>query len=227
MRNRNLAWAIVVGILLSAARPAAAQEPRASLLTPAPQTGFTLTNQPLFGEEAQNQPTSRDPEVGFGFGIKGGPLFTTFNQQNVSFENKTGFLVGIWFGGNRTGTVGVEGEVMYGKKGTGSVDLYFLEIPVLLRVNVGSQSINKWVVYGIGGPAFDIKLKARQGDLDVASNYAGLNIGIIGGAGFEIFRFLIEARGNWGIRNVVGGDLANAIEIKDKSFALLFGVRLN
>ena len=233
MRNRNLAWAIVVGILLSAAWPASAQEPRASLLTPAPQTGFTLTNQPLFGEEAQNQRTSSDPEVGFGFGIKGGPLFASANTDSFRFENKIGFLVGIWFGGNRTGSVGVMGEVMYGKKGTpvtsgvGDVELYFIEIPILLRVNVGTQSINKWVVYGIAGPTFDIKLKGRQGDLDVKSNYSGLDIGVIAGGGIEILRFLVEARGNWGLRNVVGGNLANTVEIKDKSFALLFGVRLN
>jgi hypothetical protein len=122
---------------------------------------------------------------------------------------------------------------MYGKKGvpnpggTGNVDLYFIEIPVLLRVNVGTQSINKWVVYGIVGPAFDIKLKGRQGDLDVAANYEGLNIGIMGGAGFEIFRFLVEGRGNWGVRNVIAGDLAPRFEIRDRSFALLFGVRFN
>jgi hypothetical protein len=240
MVNRNRTTFLVAVLLASATmtRSAAAQDLRAPLFPPATQTVFRLTNQPLFGEnvqppqpQQQQQRGSKDPEFGFGFGIKGGPLFASVNTTSFSFENKTGFLVGIWFGGNRTGTVGVEGEVMYGKKGapvtsgTGNVDLYFIEIPILFRVNVGTQSINKWVVYGIAGPAFDIKLKGKQNDLDVSDNYAGLDIGVIAGGGFEILRFLIEARGKWGQRNL--NNLANSVEIKDKSFVLLFGVRLN
>ena len=239
MRIPNVARAAMMAVLVSMVSmtisgPAIAQELSAPQASPEAQTDFKLTSQPLFGEAAQNQNRgSRDPELGFGFGIKGGPLFASVNQESFTFENKTGFLVGIWFGGNRTGTVGVEGEVMYGKKGApklpgpADVDLYFIEIPILLRVNVGSQSINKWVVYGIVGPAFDIKLKGKQNDLDVSDNYSGLDIGVIGGAGFEIFRFLIEARGNWGLRAVNSGNLSNAVEIKDKSFVLLFGVRIS
>ena len=236
MRMRGFTCAIL-GVLLASAigvRSAGAQELRTPVFSSAPPTSLPLTRQPLFdlaGGPPQ-PPASKDPEHGFGFGIKGGPLFASIDTTTFAVENKNGFLVGIWFGGNRTGTVGVEGEVMYGKKGaptlsgSGGVDFYFIEIPILLRVNIGSQSINKWVVYGIAGPAFDIKLKANQGNLDVASNYAGLDVGIIGGAGVEIFRFLIEARGNWGVRNV-NANVVNTVEFKDKSFAVLLGVRLN
>lgn len=234
MRTRNIVLAAVIATAVSMTTSrASAQDLPPTQPSPDVPADFKLTNQPLFGEAAQNQNRARDPELGFGFGIKGGPLFASANTSNFSFENKTGFLVGIWFGGNRTGTVGIEGEVMYGKKGvpvtsgSGNVDLYFIEIPVLFRVNVGSASINKWVVYGIFGPSFDIKLKEKQNDLDVSDNYSGLDIGVIAGGGFEIFRFLIEARGNWGLRNVAGGNLANATEIKEKSFVVLFGVRIN
>src|SRR5262245_5600559 len=207
MRTRNVALAAAIAVTpITMSRPAAAQEPASPQSSSGVPADFKLTNQPLFGEAAQNQNRGpRDPELGFGFGIKGGPLFASANTSNYSFENKTGFLVGVWFGGNRTGTIGIEGEVMYGKKGapvtsgSGNVDLYFIEIPVLFRVNVGSASINKWVVYGIFGPSFDIKLKGKQNDLDVSDNYSGLDIGVIAGGGFEIFRFLIEARGNWGL----------------------------
>jgi len=82
-------------------------------------------------------------------------------------------------------------------------------------------------VYGVVGPSFNIGLKARQSDLDVASNYESFDTDIVGGVGVEITRFIIEVRGMWGLRNVVGGDLANNFSIKDKSFAIMFGVRVS
>jgi len=170
---------------------------------------------------------------GIGVGAKVGPLFTTYSADNLNFKNKTGLMGGIWFGGNRSGAVGIMGEVMYAKKSaetqipSATTDLYYLEIPVLLRVNVGSRSREKVAGYVIVGPAADIKLKAKQNDLDVSDNYEGLDIGVIGGAGVEINRFLVEGRINWGLRNVVAGNLANTTKITTRTVAILFGVRFN
>jgi hypothetical protein len=139
---------------------------------------------------------------------------------------------GIWFGGNRTGAVGIQAEIMYAKKNVpsplvtaGDVDLQYLEIPVMARLNLGSS--NKAAGYILVGPAFDINLKADLNGLDVKSQYQGLDLGLIAGAGVEITRFLIEGRYNWGLRNVVNGDLTNTSEIKTRTFAILFGVRFN
>jgi hypothetical protein len=242
MRVRSLMSAVLLAAVMSGAVAvqASAQALRPSDFSPSPERrDFTLTSQPLFGTseaQATTARTQRDPELGFGFGVKGGPLFLTFKPKDATtnpFESRNGWMAGVFFGGNRPGIVGVQPEVLYGKKGAPTVsgtqqtDLYFIEIPVLLRINIGTQSINKWVVYGIVGPAFDIKLKGKQGDLDVGDNYAGLDFGIVAGAGFEIFRFLVEGRGNWGVRNVVGGSLADLIDVRDRSFALLFGFRIN
>lgn len=229
---------VAMMMALTAWRPAAAQE-AAQASPPSALSEFTLTNQPLFestgsaGAAAQRK--ARDPEAGFGFGIKAGPLFSTFNQDNPTapFQNKTGFMGGIWFGGNRPGLVGVMGEVLYVRKGstqtigteTFDTDLYFIEIPVLVRVNVGTQSINKWVIYGIAGPAFDIKLKGKVNNIDLSDNYNGLNVDVVAGVGVELFRFLIEGRGNWGVRNVFKSGLG--LDTKDRSFALLFGIRIS
>ena len=170
---------------------------------------------------------------GIGVGAKVGPLFSTFTADNLSFKNKTGLMGGIWFGGNRSGAVGIQGEVLYAKKTAetqvpaATTDLYYLEVPVMLRVNVGSRSREKVAGYVIVGPAADIKLKAKQNDLDVSDNYEGLDIGVIGGAGVEISRFLVEGRINWGLRNVVAGNLANTTKITTRTVAILFGVRFN
>jgi hypothetical protein len=178
---------------------------------------------------------------GFGIGAKIGPLWTGFDSatvgsSTVNFKTSTGFEGGIWFGGNRGGLVGVMGEVLYAKKKqevdttgtTGSTTLQYLEIPILLRVNIGSPSRNGISVYGLFGPVFDVNLKAKFGDIDVKDNYESLDLGILGGAGIEITRFLVEGRYNHGLRNVLKSDNAASLaDIKTHSFALLFGVRFN
>src|SRR5262245_14712240 len=112
MRVRSVIAALVTLTVGGAfVRPAFAQE--IQFFPSSTPSDFRLTNQPLFIGDVQStaaQRTQRDPEQGFGFGIKVGPLFSTFNQEGVTFENKTGFLGGIWFGGNRPGLIGVMGE---------------------------------------------------------------------------------------------------------------------
>jgi len=210
MSWRRIGTGVLVFLVVAAVRPAAAQ-------TPTP---------------TQQAQTQRDPEEGFGIGGKFGPLFASLDQTGATITTNNGFIGGLLFGGNRPGLIGVMAEVLYAKKGgtaTNGVatDLYFIEVPVLLRVNVGAKNINKFSTYGIVGPAFDILLKGQQGNLDVKSNYEDLNLSIVGGGGVEFLRFLVEARGMWGVRNINKGNLANTQEIRDRSFALMFGVRFN
>jgi hypothetical protein len=173
---------------------------------------------------------------GFGVGAKIGPLFTSYNAASCDgcFNTSTGWEGGIWFGGNRGGRVGVMGEILYAKKKqegsqlTGSTSLQYLEIPILMRVNIGSPSRNGISVYGLVGPVFDVNLKASIGDRDVKSNYESLDLGLLFGGGIEITRFLVEGRFNHGLRNVLkSGNLASFGDIKTQSFAVLFGVRFN
>ena len=173
---------------------------------------------------------------GFGIGAKIGPLFTSYSAASCDdcFNTNTGFEGGIWFGGNRGGRVGVMGEILYAKKKqegsglTGSTSLQYLEIPILMRVNIGSRSRSGVSIYGLVGPVFDINLKARLNDLDVKSKYESLDIGILGGVGIEITRFIIEGRFNKGLRNVLKSDnVATFGDIKTRSFAVLFGLRFN
>lgn len=182
---------------------------------------------------AQGQNVSRHSE-GFGFGVKGGLLFSKLSQANVDYKNNNGFEAGIFFGGNRPGVLGVMGEILYAKKGAkGSLgvqtlDNYYLEIPILMRLNIGSANKNTGaIVYGIAGPVFDILLKSQLDGVDVKSRYESLDIGIIGGAGIEVSRFLVEGRYNWGLRNVLKASGGSTTEVKNRSFALLAGLRFN
>jgi hypothetical protein len=178
------------------------------------------------------------PASGAGIGLKLGPLFTSYSAASCDgcFNTNTGFEGGIWFGGNRGGRVGIMGEVLYAKKKqeanngllTGSTSLQYLEIPILARINIGSRSRNGVSIYGLVGPVFDINLKASIGSQDVKSNYESLDLGLLGGVGIEITRFLVEGRFNQGLRNVLkSGNAAAFGDIKTRSFAVLFGFRFN
>lgn len=187
---------------------------------------------PSWAQQTQGV-SSDDDRGGIGIGIKGGPLFATFESSLATnpFEKRTGLIGGLFIGGNRPGLVGVMVEILYAKKSAtvdgDPLDLYYLEVPVLLRVNFGSSNINRGVSgYVIAGPAVNLNLKARQADFDVKDNVEAADLEIHFGGGVEISRFIIEGRYMKGIRNI-GKNLDISEEIKTKAFALLFGVRFN
>lgn len=168
-------------------------------------------------------------------GLKGGPIFSSFDAAQEDFGNNTGFEGGLFFGGNRRGAVGIQGEVLYAKKGSEDVDLHYLEIPLLLRINIGSHSLNGFSVYGIGGPFADIQIKATGPNGEKLSDFFERgDVGFLAGGGLEITRFIVEARYNWGLRGIIRKevdildlDFADVEKIKNRSFAVLFGVRFN
>jgi Outer membrane protein beta-barrel domain len=237
-RSVLLMAALVVGAFALSALPARAQtfgllEQAAAKAQVADTTDTTFLTAGMVAQAPP--PGGRGPRAqGFGIGVKFGPLFTSYSAASCDgcFNTNTGWEGGLWFGGNRGGRVGVMGEILYAKKkasqaGLTGTTLQYLEIPILARINIGSRSRNGVSVYGLVGPVFDINLKAKQGNLDVKSNYESLDLGILGGVGIEITRFLLEARYNKGLRNVLKGGGANITDIKTKSFAVLFGLRFN
>ena len=235
-RYGAMVFSVLVGLgAVATATPASAQQSQqAPALTQsamaAPATAFLTA-----GMVEAAQPSGGNQGVrsqGFGFGVKVGPLFSSFKSANQSYNNKTGLEGGIWFGGNRGGRVGVMGEILYAKKtasqpGLNDVNLYFLEIPILARINVGSASRNGVSVYGLVGSVFDINRKANQKGVNVKKNYESLDMGVLAGVGVEITRFLVEGRFNWGLRNVGKASGLVGNDIKTKSFALLVGLRIN
>jgi len=182
-----------------------------------------------------DQASQSSHHEGFGFGILGGFLFKSISQSPVDGEplaTKTGETIGIFFGGNRPGRVGVEGQLLYNvRKGTtlngDTLSIHSLEIPVLIRVNIGSQSLKGVLGYIIAGPAADIQLNANLLSQSPVKNYKGLNIDAVFGGGIEITRFFIEAREDIGMFSVNNGNLFGASTIHTKTFALLFGFRIN
>lgn len=193
--------------------------------TPALAQGQITTNTSVSNSSSEHD--------GIGVGIKAGPLFSNINSDVISspLDTRTGWIGGLFFGGNRPGIVGVGADVLYARKkvGTPAGDLTFdyLEVPVYLRVNAGTRSLNGFNVYGLVGPAFDFRLKGKLNFEDSpADQMQEIDVGVTAGAGIEITRFIVEGRYTQGFRNL-GKDLTQNDKITTKSFAVMFGVRFN
>jgi hypothetical protein len=179
-------------------------------------------------------PASAQSAQGVGVGIKGGLLFSNldFGANDDFLTNKTGFIGGLFFGGNRGGILGVEADIFYARKGTRlsedgpDVNIDVLEIPVLLRVNAGSRSLSGVSLYGLAGPALDFRLKSEFDGVDIIDFTKGYDVNLVFGAGIEVTRFLAEVRYNHGLRNI-SKNFSASDEIKTRSWALLVGVRFN
>ena len=114
--------ALAVSAMVAGAAPARAQQASGSLGQAIATAGSTDTSSFLVtgiatsAAEGQQSSSGGARAEGFGVGAKIGPLFTSYSQANKKFNSSSGFEGGIWFGGNRGGTVGVMGEILYAKK---------------------------------------------------------------------------------------------------------------
>ena len=178
------------------------------------------------------QPAAAQKADGIGVGVKGGLLFNSlhFGSNSDFLENKTGLIGGLFVGGNRGGLLGVEADIFYARKGgkANGKDLNYdvLEVPLLLRLNLGSKSLSGVSLYGLAGPAMDFRLKSQFGGLDIVDFTQGYDVNLVLGGGVEITRFLAEVRYNEGLRNI-SKNFSASNDIKTRSFALLIGVRFN
>ena len=185
-------------------------------------------------QPATPPPTQSSSAAGLGFGIKGGWIYSSFSQAGESLDSRGGWEAGIFFGGNRGGVVGLMGELLYARKSfeegvvLKTTNLDYFEIPVLLRLNIGSSNRNKGVIfYGLAGPVFDINLKAEQDGVDVSDDYEKFDIGVLAGGGLEISRIILEARYNWGLKNLLKNSGTFSGDLKNQTFALIGGIRFN
>jgi hypothetical protein len=161
---------------------------------------------------------------GIGVGVKGGFLHSSFDATEA-IDSGEGWQAGLFFGGNRPGTLGFMGEFNVLAKKSGDSTLYYFQVPALLRVNIGSTGtgLNDAIVYGIAGPSLDLLFKD---DLAITTDEVErVDVSIVAGVGFEISRFIIEGRGTWGFRNIAKE--TNARDVKSTTFAILAGLRFN
>jgi hypothetical protein len=173
-----------------------------------------------------------DSEEGFGIGVKIGPLWSNLDLDDdvTPADRKAGFLGGIWFGGNRSGTIGVMGEVNYGRRkselGTQEFKQDFINVNAFLRGNFGSESREGVAGYVIAGPGIDINLTTELDDVDIKDDVENFTVDLVLGAGVEITRFIVELRYIRGLK-AINKEFNESSDIKTEAIALLFGFLFN
>jgi Outer membrane protein beta-barrel domain len=166
-------------------------------------------------------------------GIKFGPTFANFSSDALDFDTRTGIHGGVFFGGNRSGVFGLQGELNWIRKRAATetpseraIRIDYLQIPVLLRLNIGTNSPSGFAVYGIAGPAFDLKIADEIEGVTIDDGWEGADVDMVFGGGIEAARIIVEGRWEKGFRRI-NKDFLSVTEIKKQAFTILFGVRFD
>jgi len=179
-------------------------------------------------------PQHAEENGGFSLQVIGGPLFLRLpSNPGLAVNNQAGFLVGLSMGGNRGGRVGIGADVLYGKKkaelvGFGDLDQSVVHVPVMLKVNIGSKNRNGLSFLALGGGYFDWQFSGKVASVDISNDTNGYQVGYVLGGGVEIARVTVQARYMAAVKEIDKTfNLSKAVNSDTKSFAILFGFRLN
>lgn len=189
---------------------------------------------------------SMDKGVLFGlnFATAGGK-----DATNPTWDSKTGLAFGAFVSFKLADLFSIEPELLYMQKGATAkviqnnttIDLTakysYLEVPVLVRLNIPLAGNVAFKPSIFAGPAFALRLgtptiKAEGGGQTVEQdiqNTSSTDFGLVFGAGARIpgivlNGILIDVRYNLGLSSV--DDSANKLEIKNRVFSILLGVAL-
>lgn len=175
------------------------------------------------------QGNAGNDDQGIGVGALAMATFPSVSNLEGGLDAKSGYGFGLWVGGNKNGTVGFTGEFIYLVKKYegefGKATQKALHIPAVFHINIGSRTTNGARGYAIIGPSFTINVNDELTGGLAGDNFAGADIGIVGGAGFEVARLGIEGRGNWGLKNISDDGVTS--DSKEFRFELVGKFRFN
>ena len=160
-------------------------------------------------------------QQGLGIFVQGGYIqSSTYGANglpNMGTFGPKGGIIGIGFGGNKSGAFGVGVDLNYvftsAKDVTvlnigeaiaenGTLKSQDLDIPVYGRFNIGGHNTkNAPTFYIPAGWFFDILIKSDVDGIDVMNAFNGFSTGPLVGAGFEVARIGVEWRGMGRSRN--------------------------
>ncbi|MBL7846370.1 MAG: PorT family protein [Cyclobacteriaceae bacterium] len=154
-------------------------------------------------------------------GIKGGLNFANVNTTSVgaAYNSRTGYHAGAFVNIKLT-KLAIQPEVIYSVQGadaaSGNVELGYVNIPILLKFYlIGGLNLQ-------AGPQFGFLTSATSGGTDIKSLLESSDTSVALGAGFDISKFVIDARYNLGLSDV---DKATT-EAKNQVFQLSVGFKL-
>ena len=165
-------------------------------------------------------------------GIKGGLSFATLSNKSPDFDNRTGFAAGVALD-LRSGLIGIQPEVLYVQKGVTpngtpsgtSPKLDYIEVPVLLKLSLGTPGIQPMVY---AGPSAGFRLSCKVLELDCASGTVkSTDWGAVLGGGVRVGGdkgFTLEGRYTWGLKDI--HDVSAGVDQKTRTFLALVGFTL-
>ena len=191
---------------------------------------------PALAQDPATPAQDKDSSGGHGFGVQvlGGPIFANYQDvTGLDFDRRTGYLIGLAFGGNRRGVVGVQADVLYGSKpveiaGLGTLKQSVVHVPVMLKLNLGQTSAHGFRAFLLGGGYIEWQFSGKLQNVDLSEDTSGFEAGYTVGGGFEVLRLSVQARYVRGVRGIDKTfNLSQTTETKSNCFLLLFGIRLN
>jgi hypothetical protein len=187
------------------------------------------SNAQIFTAAAENSAQAEQPQpriptesLTIGWGIKSGAQWPDVDDVSNGLDH-IGGTIGFFIDFNQRGPVGVTGDVLFANSpqldepGVPSGTLHILEVPVLLRLRKGIASNNLYGVYGIVGPAFNLKVSGSD-------DFANQTVDLMFGGGLEVKDILFEARLKRGSRDRVLAGVTSSFT--QQTFAILVGFRM-
>jgi len=146
----------------------------------------------------------------FNLGVEAGANFANFLGAGVtSLGSANGSKLGLVGGGflclNFGDSFAIRPEILYEQKGnqitgtTTSTQLDYIEVPVLLKLSLGTPVINPGLILG---PSFAWNLVAKDASGGNISNVNTSDVGIVMGVEVDIDKFLVSGRYELGFDNV-------------------------
>jgi len=160
---------------------------------------------------------------------------TTTDNSDV-FRYRTGFLGGLFLGGNADGRLGLTAEILAGRRApenakTGGREVWTawgFQIPIGVRFNLTPPARSRVNSYALAAPALEVLFSRTEfaGGLLVRRTL-DTDLVLIGGVGLEVRPFLVEVRYAQGLRNL-GTERAPLVTgtIRSRTISLLFGYRI-
>jgi hypothetical protein len=180
---------------------------------------------------------------GLSFGAKGGVNFANIAispevDDDVNFNYILGLAAGAFVVWPVTERLDVQPEVLYSRKGVEigqppakvKAELDYLEIPVIARYRL--RSVGGAPLRVFGGPSFGFRLRAREKarfggetmERDISEEIERFDLGLVGGAGVEIGRIVIDGRYTWGVADI-DSEKEDDVKVRNRVISVMGGFR--
>jgi hypothetical protein len=176
-------------------------------------------------------------------GVKGGASFASLTpeeDEEPDISRRVGPVGGLWVRTPVHARFSFQVEGLFAEKGVNfdtpveaEVRLRYIEIPLLARADFGASGADARA-FVVGGVAPAFKLSARtkavfdgqEQTRDIDDAISAGDVGLVGGAGLEFGRVLVEARYTHGLLHINTDDNGDEDRIKNRVFSVMVGFRL-